>query len=1176
MRNVGQNADPISPTQQLLEKLVNAQVPLNTRLKEFLQNIASLSSKSAEDCWTTIKIINFLLSLDDPEANELRYEALDSLSQRAGKIKLPQAKHLLYCIGIEYAHRFTGRKDLQKSLFSLITSSLKANDTILAVIMGDMAELRKLPLSSLAYPQKLTLPPLSLFATANNQVDVIKFLRAKGQPISLFELGFNPLMHAAARGMNDLIPILLCYESPFTYLKPDFDPKFIPKDQYWLYPLEYMLERGLITPLAAAAAYGHVETVKLFIQTLTISPEVKVKAIGPSILYAARARHFAVVEYLLDQFKLEKGDLSEWLTPTLTEAIKGNKEDLIQRLLKLGVSINRSAHQAAVIHNHLEVFQKSIRGNSSDEMLRDFCWAICHNSRNILSCILEKTPIDKWNSLFHSAISSMVGMVGNERNNIKLALSFLKEKGVDLNSRGEKGNTVLMSKVISGDYNFVGLLCELEADPSLRNDEGLNAFNVCPDIDFATDLVPLTSNSPPPFSLKQLQDFFMKAQLGGDLESIQRFLLKILQNEFVLFTEINNSEKELSPNLSFFEKIVFQAKELIKSFEQVQFTGPKEISSQIQEALRALSFLCLFQKLKSSIRQTQNAEAQAAQDARGHISTYLLELASLDPLWLSSDLPRLFDFIIEIKAKVAYQFVLSYFLALEKSELKSNLCHTIGEILYRLQYQDSETWGDTKCQAYIFYREAAIEIEDARGCATSTLAELLGIEISTTAALEDLKELAGVKRFEEVMSRVAKEEAALSSSNQGKSNNQLLICAARNGNLKMIEQLFAKGGFNFNEITDVFFQSIDTAINAGHLNCSAYFVCNMARDIIEQKLYRAGDFTVIQRLLPYVTRNAIPIEQMDDKAFAQLYNALKRKETLSQTLGIVHFFNTNQVQVAISHQNSPRSLNFILGNIKLLEKYIGENIGSIVNEYITAVQPYITAIICLANFQNQAHRANETLKNIINILITALSGSSKRTHQCYATLLNEYIQEESYRDRQRLFLFNKILGTEFNSLDQMIMAKPLQTLLNNLCVQAEVIRLFGMTDIRDLFNQLFSQGKADLPSSEFWDLYALIKKRLQEFSSRNICYGFALFSEIDSRCLVQIIRLQQAQLEHNKSAQEPAQKRAKPESPPLSRPGSPTLFAPVKEEKNSKENRKRAPEAELESKEGKQVKMDGH
>lgn len=139
------------------------------------------------------------------------------LSSRDEKRKLtklidPNAKTLLHLVSIEYAEMFHTKKKMQQ-LFLAMINTLKNKDAIFAAIKGETFYLKTIDAIPQLSPQLYH--PIIVYAAANNQLDVVRYLHAQKE---------NP--HELDYHRNALVAAITCNASAvFDYLMTtEFDP----------------------------------------------------------------------------------------------------------------------------------------------------------------------------------------------------------------------------------------------------------------------------------------------------------------------------------------------------------------------------------------------------------------------------------------------------------------------------------------------------------------------------------------------------------------------------------------------------------------------------------------------------------------------------------------------------------------------------------------------------------------------------------------------------------------------------------------------------------------------------------------------------------------------------------------------------------------------------------------
>jgi ankyrin repeat protein len=278
----------------------------------------------------------------------------------------------------------------------------------------------------------------------------------------------------------------------------------------------WLIERGAIVDIHAAAALGMIETVKEWL------------ARDPSLVHAPggdgqRPLHFAktaeIIDLLLDhgaeinardidhrstaaQYKVRDGDLCRHLIARGADvdifmAVAQNDRGLVERVLaadpgSLTARIGQSGY-APVPPGHIYQW-KLEAGPSVLRVAAKYC------DRELFDLLYDRSPVaeqfldacrradEAEAARVLAANPSVLGDLRTEDKALAVeaaashnvpALTAMLSLGFDMNARGGEGFTPIASAALRGDVEIVRLLAERGADLEIRNDYGGTALESC-------------------------------------------------------------------------------------------------------------------------------------------------------------------------------------------------------------------------------------------------------------------------------------------------------------------------------------------------------------------------------------------------------------------------------------------------------------------------------------------------------------------------------------------------------------------------------------------------------------------------------------------------------------------------------------------------------------------------
>lgn len=1151
------------------EKLLGEFVDVGSLLKK-LRDKKTIKAFQSGRPTTFIAVLDKLLSLEiqDEKQNAQRYEALKHLAMiKTPQITKPEANYFLYCIGIEYAQRFTHYRELQTAFFKKMAKITKGGDAILATMQGDLNALNNL--KSLDYSKDLErkFPPLSLFATANNQPEVLRFLHKRGKVVRPIYRVFDPLFHAAAHGLDDMVQALFeCIDAterePVKYYK-HCPSKFIDEMQYSI-PHENGCWEDARGYLSVAAEYGQLMTVKLLQRMGCKDHEMD------SCLSAADSGHFQVVEHLLSEFLSEQSNLqlsaliSERLVTILERLVANKQEDLVQRLLKLfrvpeKSRVNEVADlvHTALKQDHLDVFvwTEPLTAPPRLPLYNILEEAIINRSLKILTYLFEKISKDDHSATIYYVLRNhFIQDDGyhfyHRRNssptdaqlpNFKKSLQHLAQLGVDFRFQDPQGCNLQMLFTQRKRPDVVELLNELGVDPSVKNKNNQSAYDLCGSIDTAVALLKFKPSEEAkgvarisPFSLKRIRDFYRTAsnsyfftfgkdtkKFMSDVENILEILLQIIEDQFALIekgdSNLLNAAWVFTQECSVFIASLQEDPEVAKRLGKIK--NPF-LLLRLQMHLKILeSYIANFKMLSENPEVDEEKKTAAMKRVRAIFAAG----TGIDPLLFGEQLKKLFQQYLESKDLESYEILLACILSFDASNSKFILCRAIGELLHG--FKDSKNAFPLKnYHAYICFNEAGKNNADVASLATMTLSELMEITVDCQVTPDELN-AKNPKKYAEVIAKVGEENAKFTHLDAAISNAELLTYAAGQGNLETVKDLFEQGQFNFENIGKAFFTAKKAAVDKKHYDIVAYLVLNAVFALLKRKLYQKNDFNILKDLSDYLKRPFIPTTLLADEALAQMQKSVFQKNELNSLIRDINFSFTREALRGLSQR--PDSITTLLKNISILENYILNNYdASLFQESLSDdFLAVLNSVLVMAHHDNQGDRS---LQNIINFLVERLS--NKRIHLPLAIVLNEYTHDKALKATKRTYLFNDLSESTYSSLDEFKQTSPLKLLTINLLIRAAWCDLFGRKEKNP--ENILALLDCD-NSSQFWESYKIIKNEMDQFldSYSRPCHQYELFSSLESECMLVFIKTQEQLLEERKKSAET---------------GSPRLFSPIK------------------------------
>ena len=199
--------------------------------------------------------------------------------------------------------------------------------------------------------------------------------------------------------------------------------------------------------LWSSAPVGDLESVKKAIE-LGADVDIEVRGSSTPLLSSTQAQNLEIVKILLKN-KADPNKRGKGGETPLSLAVSASNKELITLLLDSGASFTRGGDPTYKEFSILTV-------------------ALSQGKLDIVEFLIEKGADPNGGNGLPLAFSIML----KNADAIKLLIS----KGADVNYSGKKGFRPLMTAVIEGDKKIIQTLLELGANPTLKDEQGMDAF----------------------------------------------------------------------------------------------------------------------------------------------------------------------------------------------------------------------------------------------------------------------------------------------------------------------------------------------------------------------------------------------------------------------------------------------------------------------------------------------------------------------------------------------------------------------------------------------------------------------------------------------------------------------------------------------------------------------------